>query len=96
MFTHPSDTATSHLNRQPWPAELPLISTVEAADGTARDELDMGVVLYSCSFVVIALMILSQVRTTHGQSARFAILYSGLFLILHSYNQHSLNFDQPH
>ena len=76
MFTHPSDTATSHLNRQPWPAELPLISTVEAADGTARDELDMGVVLYSCSFVVIALMILSQVRTTHGKSARVLLYYT--------------------
>jgi hypothetical protein len=69
-----SDIATSHLNMQPWPADLPLISTVEAADGTASDELDMGVVLYSCSFVVISLMILSQVWTKQGLSTR-AVLY---------------------
>jgi hypothetical protein len=34
---------------------------VDSANGTAQEELDMGVVLYSCSFVVISLMILSQV-----------------------------------
>jgi hypothetical protein len=28
----------------------------------AEDELDMGVVIFSCSFAVISLMILSQVR----------------------------------
>ena len=69
-----SDIATSHLNMQPWPADLPLISTVEAADGTSSDELDMGVVLYSCSFVVISLMILSQVWTKQELSTR-AVLY---------------------
>jgi hypothetical protein len=52
------------LNVQPWPVELPLITILEAADGTSQEGLDMGVVLYSCSFVVISLMILSQVHHT--------------------------------
>ncbi len=51
----------SHLNEQPWPAELPLISIIDTVNGTTKQELDMGVVLYSCSFVVISIMILSQV-----------------------------------
>jgi hypothetical protein len=59
-----SDVLTYSINFQPWPAELPLITTVEYVDGTAKEELDMGVVLYSCSFVVIFLMILSQVQIT--------------------------------
>jgi hypothetical protein len=54
-------TLISILNVQPWPIELPLITMLETADGTAQEGLDMGVVLYSCSFVVISLMILSQV-----------------------------------
>jgi hypothetical protein len=46
---------------QPWPADLPLITE-------ETEELDMAVVLYSCSFAVIFLMILSQARgcTSHG------------------------------
>ncbi len=48
------------VNGQPWPAELPLIATVDSPDGDV-EALDMGVVVYSCSFVVISLMILSQV-----------------------------------
>ncbi len=48
---------------QPWPAELPLIKMGAGGNGAdAEDELDMGVVVYSCSFAVISLMILSQVR----------------------------------
>jgi hypothetical protein len=47
--------------RQPWPAELPLIAVSTEEDGTEVEALDMGVVLYSCSFAVIFLMILSQV-----------------------------------
>jgi hypothetical protein len=47
---------------QTWPAELPLIKMGDGGNGTdAEDELDMGVVFYSCSFAVISLMILSQV-----------------------------------
>ncbi len=45
---------------QPWPAELPLIYSVDSPDG-AVEALDMGVVFYSFSFGVISLMILSQV-----------------------------------
>ena len=67
MLLCPSDVLTYSIYAQPWPAELPLISTVEYVNGTAKDELDMGVVLYSCSFVVISLMILSQVQTSYGQ-----------------------------
>ena len=43
--------------------DLPLIAVTAAEDGTELEELDMGVVLYSCSFAVIFLMILSQVLT---------------------------------
>ena len=50
---------------QPWPADLPLITVTAAEDGTEVEELDMGVVLYSCSFAVIFLMILSQVTQPH-------------------------------
>ncbi len=47
--------------RQAWPADLPLISRETAADGTLVDQLDVGVIMFSCSFAVILLMILSQV-----------------------------------
>jgi hypothetical protein len=46
------------MGRQPWPADLPLI--------TENEELDMAVVFYSCSFAVIFLMILSQVTLTRA------------------------------
>ncbi len=62
-----SDVLTYSINVQPWPDDLPLITTVEYVNGTAKEELDMGVVLYSCSFVIISLMILSQVQITFGQ-----------------------------
>ncbi len=45
---------------QAWPSELPLVSGVEG-DEMAVGELNTGVVVYSCSFAVILLMILSQV-----------------------------------
>jgi hypothetical protein len=45
---------------QSWPSELPLVSGVEG-DEMAMGELNTGVVVYSCSFAVILLMILSQV-----------------------------------
>ena len=41
-----------------------------AEDGTEVEELDMGVVLYSCSFSVIFLMILSQVTGSRGAGGR--------------------------
>ena len=47
--------------RQPWPTDLPLIAVSMEDDGTEVEDLDMGVVLYSCSFAVIFLMILAQV-----------------------------------
>jgi hypothetical protein len=60
---------------QAWPADLPLIKPVFREGGAndtggvngtgggvvVRDELDMGIVVYSCSFAIISLMILSQV-----------------------------------
>jgi hypothetical protein len=48
---------------QAWPNDLPLISTEAAVDGTSVDRLDMGVIMFSCSFAVILLMILSQVES---------------------------------
>ena len=47
--------------RQPWPVDLPLVTVSTEDDGAEVEVLDMGVVLYSCSFAVIFLMILSQV-----------------------------------
>ncbi len=55
------------LTRQPWPTDLPLVGVSTGEDGTEVEELDLGVVLYSCSFAVIFLMILSQVMGT-GQA----------------------------
>jgi hypothetical protein len=54
-------TATTPRSRQPWPADLPLVAVMTDEDGAETEGLDMGVVLYSCSFAVIFLMILSQV-----------------------------------
>jgi hypothetical protein len=51
-------------DRQPWPADLPLFVETTAEDGTESEELDMGVVFYSCSFAVIFIMILSQATLT--------------------------------
>ncbi len=53
--------------RQGWPEELPLIATEGGADGAAEDRLDMGVIVYSCSFAVILLMILAQVCGEHAR-----------------------------
>jgi hypothetical protein len=65
---HPSGrfNLTRPLTRQPWPADLPLIAVSTDEDGTEVEALDMGVVLYSCSFAVIFLMILSQVTGRNG------------------------------
>jgi hypothetical protein len=41
--------------------DLPLVAVTATEDGTELKELDMGMVLYTCSFAVIFLMILSQV-----------------------------------
>jgi hypothetical protein len=65
---------------------------VEAADGTASDELDMGVVLYSCSFVVISLMILSQVWTEQGLSTRAVLDLQWVISLSTFINQHSISF----
>ena len=55
--------------RQPWPLDLPLVVVSMDEDGTEGEDLDMGVVLYSCSFAVIFLMILSQVMVRHVRCA---------------------------
>ncbi len=65
---------------------------MEAADGTASDELDMGVVLYSCSFVVISLMILSQVWTEQGLSTRAVLDLQWVISLSTFINQHSISF----
>ena len=46
--------------------DLPLVALSTDEDGVEVEELDMGVVLYSCSFAVIFLMILAQVTSRHG------------------------------
>ncbi len=48
------------MRRQSWPGELPLIATEVNPNVTAGD-LDIPVIMYSCSFAVIMLMILAQV-----------------------------------
>jgi hypothetical protein len=55
---------------QSWPSELPLVSGVEG-DEMAVGELNTGVVLYSCSFSVILLMILAQVASAGSKIAFF-------------------------
>ncbi len=65
-------TPQSPAPRQAWPGDLPLINAEAAANGTSADRLNMGVIMYSCSFAVILLMILSQVK---GRTPEILVLF---------------------
>ncbi len=68
-----SDFVLTH--RQSWPSDLPLVAMETTLDGTSVGEMDIPVVMYSCSFAVILLMILSQVGIKDAEGVKSISVY---------------------